>query len=99
MMVERVTGLVEAHILRQHHRQILVRHRHHAASFAVDHWDRAAPIALPRDAPVAQAEIHLALADWLFFLPLQGGGSGWGSVIRTDPHPARFASRPPPFRG
>ena len=63
MMVERVARLVEADILRQHDRQVLVRHRHHAACGAVDHRDRAAPIALPRDAPVAQAEVYLALAD------------------------------------
>jgi hypothetical protein len=31
MMVERVAGLVEGDVLRQHHRQILVRHRHDAA--------------------------------------------------------------------
>ena len=29
----------------------------------MDHRDRAAPIALARNAPVAQPEIHLALAD------------------------------------
>ena len=63
MMVERVAGLVEADILRQHHRQVLVRHRHHAAVRAVDHRNRATPIALARDAPVAQPEIDLALAD------------------------------------
>ena len=38
-----------------------VGHRHHAAGLAVDHRDRAAPVALARDAPVAQAEIHLPL--------------------------------------
>ena len=32
-------------------------------SRAVDHRDRAAPIALARNAPVAQAVVHLALAD------------------------------------
>ncbi len=63
MMVERVAGLVERDILRQHHRQILVGHRHHTACRAVDHRNRAAPVALPRDTPVAQAKIHLALAD------------------------------------
>ena len=36
-------------------------HRHDAAGVAVDDRDRAAPVALARDAPVAQAEIHLAL--------------------------------------
>ena len=48
--------------LGQHHRQLLVRHRHHAAGLAVDQRDRAAPVALARDAPVAQAPLHAALA-------------------------------------
>ncbi len=62
-MVERVAGLVEGHILRQHHRQVRIRHRHHIAFRAMDHRDRAAPVALARNAPVPQAKIHLALAD------------------------------------
>ncbi len=62
-MVERVARSVEGGVLRQRDRQVLVRHRHDIAFRAVDHGDRAAPIALARDAPVAQAEIHLALAD------------------------------------
>ena len=44
-------------------RQLLRRHRHDAAVLAVDDRDRAAPVALARDAPVAQAEIDLALGD------------------------------------
>ena len=35
-------------------------------------------------------------------LPLKGGGLGWGSMRYSrpiDPHPVRFANRPPPFRG
>ena len=64
-MIERVARPVEADILRQHHRQVLVGHRHHAAFCAMDHRDRAAPIALPRNAPVAQAKIYFALADRL----------------------------------
>ena len=63
-MVERIAGLVETDILRQHHRQVLVRHRHDVAGRAMDHRDRTTPIALARNAPVAQPEIHLALADW-----------------------------------
>ncbi len=63
MMVQRVAGPVERHILRQRHRQILVRYRHDAACRAMDHRNRAAPVALPRDTPVAQAKIHLPLAD------------------------------------
>ena len=46
MMVERVAGLVEGGVLRQHHRQIGVGHRHHIAFRAMDDRDRAAPIAL-----------------------------------------------------
>src|SRR5271169_1881135 len=41
--------------------QVLGRHRHHPAGLAMDDRDRTAPIALPRNAPVAQPEIHLAL--------------------------------------
>jgi hypothetical protein len=63
MMVERVAGPVESRVVRQHHRQVLVGHRHHVAFRAMDHGNRTAPIALARDAPVAQAEIHLPLAD------------------------------------
>ena len=37
-------------------------HRHHAAGGAVDERDRRAPVALARDAPVAQAPDGLALA-------------------------------------
>ena len=37
------------------------RHRHDAARLAVDDRDRAAPVALARDAPVAQAVVDLAL--------------------------------------
>ena len=62
MTIERIARHVEAHILRQLHRQILLRHRHDAACLAMDHRDGAAPIALPRDAPVAQAILDLALA-------------------------------------
>src|SRR5680860_419277 len=60
--VERVTGHVEAHILGQLHRQVRRRYRHDAASLAMDHGDGTAPIALARDAPVAQAELGLAHA-------------------------------------
>ena len=62
MAVERIAGAVEAHVLRQLHRQVLLRHRHDAAFLAMDHRDRATPIALPRDAPIAQAELGTPLA-------------------------------------
>src|SRR5215467_10487915 len=46
MAIEGIARLVERHILRQHHRQILFRHRHYAAFLAMDNWDWATPIAL-----------------------------------------------------
>ena len=61
MAVERIARFVEGDVIGQLHRQVFHRHRHDAALLAMDDRDRAAPIALPRDAPVAQAEIDLAL--------------------------------------
>ena len=54
MPVERVARLVEAHVVGQRHRQVVFGHRDDAAGFAVDDRDRAPPVALARDAPVAQ---------------------------------------------
>ena len=76
MALERIAGPVEGDVLRQLHRQVLRRHRHDAALLAMDDRDRAAPVALPRDAPVAQAEVDLALrhrrvAARLRFQPLR----------------------------
>ncbi|MGY3454666.1 hypothetical protein ACVWW5_000116 [Bradyrhizobium sp. LM3.4] len=62
-MIERVAGFVEGRIIRQYDGQVGVRHRHHIAFGAVDDRNRAAPVALARNAPVTQAEVHLALAD------------------------------------
>ncbi len=62
MAFERIAGLVERRVVRQRHRQIFFRNRNDAAFFAMDDGDRAAPIALTRDAPVAQAKIDLARA-------------------------------------
>src|SRR6185437_6343294 len=67
--VERVAGLVEADILRQRHRKIILGHRHDAALRAVDDRDRATPIALPRDAPIAQPVGDRALAAPELFEP------------------------------
>ena len=61
MMVERIARPVEGDVVGQLHRQVFRRHRHDAARLAMDDRDRAAPIALARDAPVAQPEIDLAL--------------------------------------
>ena len=63
MAVERIAGPVEVDVVGELHRQVLAPDRHHAAGRAVEHRDRAAPVALARDAPVAQAVIHLPLGD------------------------------------
>ncbi len=61
MAVERIARLVEGDVIGQQHRQIRLRHRRPAPQVgAMDDRDRAAPVALARDAPVAQAEIDLA---------------------------------------
>ena len=54
---------------------------------AVDDRDRAAPIALPRQAPVAQAEVDLALGDRLAaeLLRLQALGDRVEGGLRVDP--------------
>src|SRR6185437_5571978 len=60
---ERVAAAVGYEVFRQHDGKLLVRHRHFAAGCAVDERDRAAPIPLPRDAPVAQPVLHPLLAE------------------------------------
>src|SRR3546814_11771668 len=50
----------ELDVLGQDHRQLVLGHRHRAAAVAVDHRDRAAPVALAADAPVPHAEVHAA---------------------------------------
>jgi len=65
MAVERIARPLEVDVVRQRDGQIARRHRHDAAGLAVDDRDRAAPVALARDAPVAQAVIDLALSDRL----------------------------------
>ncbi len=56
-MIERIARLLEGHVVGQRHRQLSVRHGDDAAALAVDDRDRAAPVALARHAPVAQAEV------------------------------------------
>ncbi|MNE70661.1 hypothetical protein D3C80_1664680 [compost metagenome] len=46
MAVQRVARNVKRYIVRQLDRQVLFRNRHDAADFAVNDWDRAAPITL-----------------------------------------------------
>ena len=43
-------------LLGQHHRQLIVGHRHQAVALAVNHGNGRAPVALAAHAPVLQAE-------------------------------------------
>jgi hypothetical protein len=58
-LVQRVAGTVRHAVFRQHHRQLVIRNRHIAAAIAMDDRDGAAPVALARYAPVAQAPLDL----------------------------------------
>src|SRR3546814_16991350 len=55
MAIERVAGDVEADVVGQRHRKLVLGHRHRAAGRAMDDRARSAPIALAAHAPVAQA--------------------------------------------
>ncbi len=57
---KRRAGAIGHHVFRQHHGQVFFRHWYVAAAGAMNDGDRAAPVALARDAPVAQAELGLA---------------------------------------
>src|SRR6185312_4714559 len=61
--IERITRGFECHILGQGHRQVLFRHRDYATFLAMDDRDRATPVALARNTPVAQAIVDLPLSD------------------------------------
>ncbi len=61
--VERVARYIEGHVLWQRHRQMLLGHRHHTTDFAVDERDGRAPIALARNAPIAQTPHGLAFTE------------------------------------
>ena len=76
MVVQRVARPVEGHVVGQRHRQLLVRHRHDATGVAVDHRDRAAPVALAGHSPVAQPPIGDALTDATLFQCLDRGALG-----------------------
>ena len=62
VLVQRIAAAIRHEIFGQHDRQVLLRHGHRAAVVAVDDRDRRAPVALARNAPVAQAPAHLLLA-------------------------------------
>ena len=52
----------DLHVLGQHHREVLLPLRHHAARVAVEDRDRSAPVALATDAPVPETVVDLGLS-------------------------------------
>ncbi|MPM07237.1 hypothetical protein SDC9_53543 [bioreactor metagenome] len=60
---------------RQLERELAVGNRHPAAVLAVDERDGFAPVTLAREHPVAEFVVDLALADFLFFEPVDDGGN------------------------
>ncbi len=84
MAVERVARPVERDIVGQGHRQVRLGHRHRAAGLAVDDRNRAAPVSLAADSPVAQAEIDFALTLTQLLDPVGHGGLGL-----LDGHPVQ----------
>ena len=61
MAVERIAGLIERHVVGQLDRQVGHGNRRDAASLAMDDRDRATPIALTGNAPVAELVVDLPL--------------------------------------
>ena len=76
----RLAGREELDVVGRHDRQLVLGHRHHAVVGAVDGRDGAAPEPLPRDQPVAEPVVDLALADALVLEPVDGAGLGRGDV-------------------
>ena len=74
VLVQRVARAVGYAVLRQHHRQVLLRHRHRAVFVTVDDGNGCAPVALATHTPVAQAEGGLLLAQTL-------GGQQLGDLV------------------
>ena len=90
--LQRVAGLIEGDRLGELHRQVGHRHRDRAAGLAVDDRDRAAPVALARDAPVPQAELHLAGGDPL---PFEPPGHRLEGLVRAHPVEEARIDHPP----
>ena len=74
VMDERIARFVERDILGQGDGQLLVGHRHGPARFTMDNRNRAAPVTLTANAPIAQAVIDGAVAHPA---PLQLGKGGF----------------------
>ncbi len=78
---QRIAAAIRHHVLRQHHRKLVIRHRHIAAVGAVDDRDWTAPVTLTRDAPVAQAELDFWLSQGF---ALQGNGHAVKGLLEGE---------------
>jgi hypothetical protein len=83
--VQRVAGDVEADVIGQLDRQVFLLLGTTPQVGAMDHRNRAAPIALARNAPVAQAVLGDALAIALRLGMGDGGGHASSPVCTSAP--------------
>ena len=74
----RAPDVLHLDVLGQQNGELFLRDGHDAAVRAVHERDGRAPVALARDEPVAQAEVHLALAEPLALAPGDHRGDGPG---------------------
>ena len=73
MTIEGIARAIKRHIIGQSDGQILFTLGHNAACIAVDNRDRTAPIALPRQTPIAQAIVGHPCAPAVLFGKGDGG--------------------------
>ena len=76
MSLQRIARRFKVHILWQSHWQLIFGNRHNPASIAVDERDRCSPIALARNAPIAQPPHSRALAPSAVLSPRNHIGLG-----------------------
>ena len=62
-------------LLRQNHRQLIVRNRNQAVALAMNHGNRRAPVALAAYSPILQAKDDLLFCQTALLSPLPGASS------------------------
>ncbi len=73
---QRAAGAIGNHVFGQDYRQLVIRHRYVTTAVAVNDRNRAAPVALTADTPVAQAELGAWLAQAFLLQYFANGGKG-----------------------